>query len=99
MLSVFYSSQRLNADKGEEVKKSQNVKYTRFLLNGLRIYGLFGDLVNFWVVPISQSLVKFLNIRSNSGQFWLYDQLLAGPNVDHISGTEYTSYVDGPLPK
>ena len=54
--------------------------YTRFLLYGLRIYGLFGYLVNFWVVPISLSLVQFLDIRTNSGQFRLYGQLLAGPN-------------------
>ena len=57
---------------------------------GLQIYGLFGYLVNFWVVPISLSLVKFSDIRSNSGQFWLYGQLLVGHNVEHISGTKCT---------
>ena len=54
-------------------------------------YGLFRYLVNFRVVPIILSLVKFFEIRSNSGQFRLYGQLLAGPNVDHISGTECMS--------
>ena len=57
--------------------------YKRFF----RKYGHFGFMVNFHVFGY-----KFLDIRSNSGQFCLYGQLLAGPNVDHISGTECISH-------
>ena len=32
--------------------------YTRSRLYGHRIYGLFGYLVNFWVVPISSNILK-----------------------------------------
>ena len=62
---------------------SPSVYYTRFRLYGLWICGLFGYLVNFWVVPISLSLVKFLGIRANSGQFWLYGQMVSqcGPYI------------------
>ena len=45
------------------MKLGENLKYTRFWLYGLRIICLFRYLVNFWVVQISLSLVKFLNIR------------------------------------
>ena len=33
-------------------------RYTRSRLYGHRIYGLFGYVVNFWVVPISLSTIK-----------------------------------------
>ena len=33
-------------------------QYTRSRLYGHRIYGRFGDMVNFWVVPISLSTIK-----------------------------------------
>ena len=66
-----------------------HIKYTRFRLYGLQIYGLFGYLVHFWVVPISLSFSKVCRYKVNSGQFWLYGQLLVGPNnVDYISGTK-----------
>ena len=32
--------------------------YTRSRLYGHRIYGLFGYMVNFWVVPISLSTIR-----------------------------------------
>ena len=36
----------------------RNRKYSRFRLYGHRIYGLFGYLINFWLVPISLHILK-----------------------------------------
>ena len=36
------------------------VNYSRFRLYGLRIYGLFGYMVNFWMVPTGITVSEFL---------------------------------------
>ena len=93
-MRVWYNGAAFTAASGEVyhflLHHLPNLPKEGAIGSGYMIFGfmVFSDMLSFfWVVPISLPLVKFLDKGSNSGQFRLYGQLLAGPNV---SGTEST---------
>ena len=62
---------------------------TRFRLYGLRIHGLFDFISVIWSLENVFPCMKFRNMVISA--IW---SILAGPDVDHISGTESKIQLD-----